>query len=256
MGRLDGKVVLITGGALGIGRAACLMAAREGARVVVTDIREEEGVDVADEITTGGGRALFLRHDVSVEEDWRLVMDEAIGEFGRIDAVVNNAGILIGGTVEETTVETWHRVMAVNLDGVFLGTKHGILAMKDQGSGSIINLSSIEGLIGDAGLAAYDASKGGVRLLTKSAALHCAEAGHNIRVNSIHPGAIRTRMLERFLDQQDDAEEARRDLVALHPLGRLGEPDDIAYGVVFLASDESSFITGTELVIDGGYTAR
>lgn len=256
MRRLDGKVVLITGGALGIGRASCLMAAREGARVVVTDIRDDEGIDVADEISTGGGRALFLHHDVSVEDEWRTVMDEAIGEFGRIDAVVNNAGILITGTVEGTSVEDWRRLMAVNLEGVFLGTKHGILAMKEQRSGSIINLSSIEGLVGDPGLAAYDASKGGVRLLTKSAALHCAEVGYNIRVNSIHPGAILTPMVETYLHQQDDSEQARRDLVALHPLGHLGEPDDIAYGVIYLASDESKFMTGAELVIDGGYTAR
>jgi NAD(P)-dependent dehydrogenase (short-subunit alcohol dehydrogenase family) len=175
--------------------------------------------------------------------------------FGRLDIAVNNAGVALAGDVEHASLEQWRWLMSINLDGVFLGAKHAIAAMKRTG-GSIINISSIEGIIGDANLAAYNASKGGVRIFTKSAALYCAKAGYKIRVNSIHPGYIWTPMVEQLLQTQPDPEAAKAYIAGLHPAGRLGEPDDIAYGVLYLASDESKFVTGAELVIDGGYTAQ
>ncbi|HVY85731.1 MAG TPA: glucose 1-dehydrogenase [Caulobacterales bacterium] len=255
MNRMKGKVALVTGAGLGLGAAAALMLAREGAKVVVTDVKEAEGRAIADRIVDDGGEAIFLRHDVAQEADWQDVTKKALNRFGKLDAVVNNAGVALSANVEDTTLEQWRWLMSINLDGVFLGVKYAISAMKDHG-GSIINLSSIEGLIGDPNLAAYDASKGGVRLLTKSAALHCAKAGYKIRVNSVHPGYIWTPMVEHYTEQQPDAAEARKAIAALHPLGHIGEPDDIAYGIVYLASDESKFVTGTGLVIDGGYTAQ
>jgi len=172
--------------------------------------------------------------------------------------LVNNAGVGVGSTPEEQTLEQWRWLMSINLDGVFLGTKHAIRAMKQHRpkGGSIINLSSIEGLVGDPNLGAYNAAKGGVRLYTKSVALYCARAGLNIRVNSIHPGYIWTPMVENYLGQAGDVQQGRRAVDAMHPIGHMGEPDDIAYGVIYLASDESKFMTGAELVIDGGYTAQ
>jgi len=255
MGRVEGKTAIVTGGALGLGRAAACMLAREGARVAVTDVREAEGVAARDAIRAAGGEAIYLRHDVASEEHWIATIKATRDQFGGLDILVNNAGVALAGDVEATTLEQWRWLMSINLDGVFLGVKHGVAAMKGKG-GSIINLSSIEGLIGDPNLAAYDASKGGVRLLTKSAALHCARSGSKIRVNSIHPGYIWTPMVENYLAAQADPQAARAELNKLHPLGHIGEPDDIAYGVVYLASDESKFVTGAELVIDGGYTAQ
>ena len=185
----------------------------------------------------------------------QFVEGAAVDAFGQLDIVVNNAGVALGANVEDTTLDDWRKLMSINLDGVFLGTKCAIAAMKDHG-GSIINLSSIEGLIGDPNLAAYNASKGGVRIFTKSAALHCAKAGYKIRVNSVHPGYIWTPMVEGYVGASADPEATKAALAALHPLGHIGEPDDIAYGVLYLASDESKFVTGAELVIDGGYTAQ
>jgi 3(or 17)beta-hydroxysteroid dehydrogenase len=254
MNRLQGKVALVTGGALGLGRATASLLAREGARVVITDIRDHDGAEAVAEIEKAGGKALFVHHDVSKEDQWISVIDGTLKNFGQLDALVNNAGIAITANVEELSFADWRKLMSVNLDGVFLGVKHGIRAMKQSGrGGSIIHLSSVEGLVGDPDLPAYNASKGGVRLLTKSAALHCAKTGTGIRVNSIHPGYIWTPMVQAG---PGDAEARRRALVALHPCGHLGEPDDIAWGVVYLASDESKFIIGSELVIDGGYTAQ
>ncbi len=255
MNRVRGKVALVTGAGLGLGRAAALLLAREGARVVVSDIKEAEGRAVADEIIDGGGEAIFIRHDVTSEDDWRNAIALTVSRFGGLDILVNNAGVALSANVEQTTLEQWRWLMAINLDGVFLGTKYAIAPMKSRG-GSIINLSSIEGLIGDANLAAYNASKGGVRVFTKSAALHCAKAGYKIRVNSIHPGYIWTPMVEQHLASQPDPIAAKAFVVGLHPLGHFGEPDDIANGVLYLASDESKFVTGSELVIDGGYTAQ
>ena len=185
MNRVKDKVALVTGGALGLGRADSLLLAREGAKVVVTDLREKEGGEVVAQIKAAGGQAIFFKHDVGSEQDWVRVIEQTKRTYERLDVVVNNAGLGTPGTVESTTLEEWHRLLRVNLDGVFLGTKHAVLAMKAQRSGSIINMSSIEGLVGDPALAAYNASKGGVRLFTKSAALHCGMSGYGIRVNSI-----------------------------------------------------------------------
>ncbi len=256
MKRVEGKTAIVTGGSLGLGRACALLLAREGARVAVTDIKEDEGRAVVDEIAKSGGEAVFLRQDVASEDDWTTTIETVIGRYGALDILVNNAGVALAADVEATTLEQWRWLMSINLDGVFLGTKHAIEGMKATGGGSIINLSSIEGLIGDPNLAAYNASKGGVRIFTKSAALHCAKAGYGIRVNSVHPGYIWTPMVEGYLDEQPDPAAMKEVLVGLHPIGRLGEPDDIAYGVLYLASDESKFVTGAELVIDGGYTAQ
>jgi 3(or 17)beta-hydroxysteroid dehydrogenase len=255
MGRVEGKVALITGAALGLGRAAAELLSREGAAVAVTDVKDAEGRACVEQIGRNGGRAIFIHHDVALEADWERAIAETLKQFGRLDIVVNNAGVGLAGSVEDCTLEQWRWLMSINLDGVFLGTKHGVAAMKAHG-GSIINLSSIEGLVGDPNLAAYNASKGGVRIFTKSAALHCAKSGYNIRVNSIHPGYIWTPMVEGFVEGQKNPDEARAGLASLHPIGHLGEPNDIAFGVLYLASDESKFVTGSELVIDGGYTAQ
>lgn len=254
MARVAGKVALVTGASLGIGRAAALMLAREGASVVVGDINVDEGRQVVSAIEAQGGKAVFALLDVQKEEDWQAAIALTVSQFGRLDIAVNNAGIAFSGTVESTTLAEWRHVQAINLDGVFLGTQYAIEAMRrHDGGGSIINLSSIEGLIGDPRLAAYNASKGGVRLFTKSSALHCAKNGYRIRVNSIHPGYIWTPMVQR-LAQEDP--HMHQKLIDLHPVGHLGEADDIAYGILYLASDESRFMTGSELVIDGGYTAQ
>jgi NAD(P)-dependent dehydrogenase (short-subunit alcohol dehydrogenase family) len=255
MSRVSGKVALVTGGAMGLGEAIVRLLVREGAKVVLTDVQDEIGQAVADAL--GAGQALYLHHDVASEADWQSVIAQTLDQFGQLDIVVNNAGVALIKSVEETTLEDWRGLMSVNLDGVFLGTKYGVEAIRRQGrGGSIINLSSIEGIIGDPNLAAYNASKGGVRLLTKSAALHCAKAGYGIRVNSIHPGIIWTPMIETWLTTTGNLEQGRRYLDSLHPIGHIGEPEDIAYGVLYLASEEAKFVTGSELVIDGGYTAQ
>ena len=257
MGRVSNKVALVTGAALGLGKASAELLCREGAKVVLTDVLDREGEAVASALVEGGAEAIYLHHDVADEAQWARVIAAAVDRFGSLDILVNNAGVGWGGPPEEETLERWRKLMSVNLDGVFLGTKHAILAMKAAGrGGSIINLSSIEGIVGDPNLGAYNASKGGVRLYTKSTALYCAKAGLGIRVNSIHPGYIWTPMVENYLRQHGDVAEGRKVLDALHPLGHVGEPDDIAYGVLYLASDESKFVTGAELVIDGGYTAQ
>ena len=253
MTRLTNKVALVTGAAMGIGQACAELFARNGASVVLSDREAAAGQRVADQIVTEGGRATFFMHDVSREEEWIRAIAETRRMFGRLDILVNNAGVGRAGDVEHTTLEDWRSVLAVNLDGVFLGIKHAIPALRDAGGGSIINLSSIEGLVGDPTLAAYNASKGAV---TKSAALYCAKAGTNIRVNSVHPGYIWTPMVQHAAEATGHAEEMRRTLESLHPVGHLGEALDIAYGVLYLASDESKFVTGAELVIDGGYTAQ
>ncbi len=256
MNRMRGKSAIVTGGALGIGRACALKLAEEGAVVAVTDLDANKGSVVVDEIRSSGGEAIFVEHDVADEARWEHVMRVVIERYKKLDVLVNNAGVAVAKDVEHTTLEEWRWLMSINLDGVFLGTKHAVQAMKANRGGSIVNLSSIEGLVGDPNLAAYNASKGGVRLLTKSAALYCARAGYNIRVNSVHPGYIWTPMVENFLKSQGDVAQGRKMLDSLHPIGHVGEPDDIAYGVLYLASDEAKFVTGTELVIDGGYTAQ
>ena len=258
MARVQGKVCIITGGALGLGEAASRLLAREGAAVVVTDVKDVEGQRVAEEIRSAGGQALYLHHDVADESAWEKAMDATLSRFGRLDVLVNNAGVGIGCAPDEQTLEQWRFLMSINLDGVFLGTKHAIRAMRRNSppAGSIINLSSIEGLVGDPNLGAYNASKGGVTLYTKSVALWCAKERTGIRVNSVHPGYIWTPMVENYLKEAGDVAAGRKALDAMHPVGHVGEPDDIAYGVLYLASDESKFVTGSSLVIDGGYTAQ
>lgn len=264
MNRVDGKVAIVTGAARGIGAAAARLLAEAGAGVVLTDILETEGQATAEAITRNGGEVLFLKHDVTSDAEWQDVMARTKERFGLVDILVNNAGILISQPIEAMPLEEFHRVTAPNLDGVFLGTKHAIAHMKERDASttaSIINLSSIAGIIGAPGEAAYSLTKGGVRLFTKSAALECAALGYGIRVNSVHPGVIDTAMGDQLVSDYvalgfgaDDA-EVRENLVSRHPLGRLGTADDIAKAILFLASDDSAFITGAELVVDGGFTA-
>ena len=256
MGRVDGKVAIVTGAGQGLGQASAELLAREGARVVVTDHNEATRQEVAASIRAQGGDALSLHHDVTSESDWESVIAKTVSTYRRLDVLVNNAGVSLYKTVEDTTLEEWRQLMSINLDAVYLGTKHAIGAMKQFGGGSIVNISSIEGLIGHPDLAAYNASKGGVRIFTKSAALHCGRIGSKIRVNSIHPGFVRTPLLDAYCASQPDPAAAERDLLNAHPIGRLGEPADIANGVLYLASDDSAWVTGTELVIDGGFTAQ
>jgi 3alpha(or 20beta)-hydroxysteroid dehydrogenase len=251
MGRLDGKVVLISGGARGQGATEARMLAQEGARVVFGDILDEEGKGVEAQIRELGGEATYVHLDVTREADWQVAVDTAVNRYGKLDVLVNNAGILIRKVIEETTVEDWDRIMAVNAKGVFLGTKTAIPAMRQAGGGSIVNISSTAGLVSSlSGSASYTATKGAVRLFTKATAIHYAKDG--IRCNSVHPGPIETDMIQDTLN--DPARMAER--MSRLPLGRVGKPEEVAYGVLYLASDESSFVTGAELVIDGGTTAQ
>jgi NAD(P)-dependent dehydrogenase (short-subunit alcohol dehydrogenase family) len=255
MNRVDDKVAIVTGGALGIGRATCLLLAKEGASVAVTDILDDEGKDLVEIIRDQGGTADYWHLDVSKESDVQRVFADVQAQWGRIDILVNNAGIAgVNKPTHEITEEEWNALMAINVNGVFLCTKHAVISMLKTGSGSIINLSSIYGLISAPDIPPYHASKGAVRLMTKTDALLYAK--NNIRVNSVHPGFIWTPLVEKHLARQGDVAEGRKVLDTLHPLGHVGEPDDIAYGILYLASDESKFVTGSELVIDGGYTAR
>ena len=253
MGRLEGKTALVTGAASGIGLQTSIRLAEEGARVMMTDINLEEGLQQAEKL---GANATFLKLDITEEEEWISVLDETVKRFDRLDILVNSAGMVLIADVEQITLEDWRKVHAVNLDGTFLGCKHGVRVMKEFGAGSIINLSSVSGMIGGFNLAAYNSSKGAVRMLTKSVALHCARAGYGIRCNSIHPTFIETPMLESMIRDSPDPEKARKTLVRQIPLRRIGKPDDVANMIVYLASDESTFVTGTEMVIDGGVIAQ
>jgi NAD(P)-dependent dehydrogenase (short-subunit alcohol dehydrogenase family) len=253
MGRVEGKVALVTGGGMGLGRAACDLLAAEGAAVWCTDISGEHGMETVRRIRNRGSKAEFLQLDVSNCDQWPPVMDAIAAAHARLDIVVNNAGIAYAGNIEDASLEQWRHTMTVNVDGVFLGCKHGVSAMKKTGGGSIINLSSIDGIIGEAELAAYCASKGAVRTLTKAVAIHCAEKKYGIRCNSIHPGYIWTPQTERYLRDLGRLEEEREKAVSRHPIGFLGEPNDVAFMVLYLASDESKFVTGAEMVVDGGY---
>jgi len=254
MDRVRDKVAVVTGAAGGIGQAAALLLSKEGAKVIVTDL-DQSGIEkVAGEIRGQGGKAALARHDVASEADWEKVIGTTLQEFGRLDVLVNSAGVIIYKKIEDTSLAEWRWLMSVNLDGVFLGTKFAIAAMKKIGGGSIINIASTAGLIGNPDASAYHASKGGVRLFSKAAAIECSKAGYgyNIRVNSIYPGVIETRMA----DELKKDENKYRTALSWHPIGHFGEPQDVAYGVLYLASDESKFLTGSELVIDGGWTAR
>lgn len=255
--RIAGKSAIVTGGASGIGKAIAALFAEHGASVLITDLQEVEGKQTADEITAAGGRCEFLKHDVRSAESWQAVMDGSASIFGGLNIVVNNAGVGTPyGSVEDLSLDDWQKVMAVNSDGVFLGTKFGIEAIRRAGNtGSIINFSSTMAMVGSPTTAAYVASKGAVRSFTKSAALHCAKNRYDIRVNSVHPGWIRTPMSAGAIESLEALGQGEK-ASELTPLGRLGEPKDIAFGVLYLASDESSYVTGSELVIDGGYLAQ
>lgn len=251
--RLHGKVAFITGAASGLGRAMAIAFAAEGARLIVADVDEVRGREVA---TSLGDQAVFLPHDVTKEQAWIDNLAATLARFGRLDILVNNAGIGTRAHVEEETLEDWHRVMAVNLDGPFLGCKHGIAPIAASGGGSIINISSVAGLIGARDSAAYCASKGGVRLLTKSVALHCAARRNGVRCNSIHPVYTETPMVDRFIASSKSPEKMRDAMAAMIPLGRLGTAGELAAMALYLASEESRFVTGAEFVFDGGYTAN
>jgi 3(or 17)beta-hydroxysteroid dehydrogenase len=259
MGRLEGKVAMVTGGASGIGKAHAELFAKEGAKVVITTRRKvAEGTALAESIKKGGGEAIFIKLDVTKESEWREVIDEVIRKYGKLNILVNNAGVSLGKTIEDTSLDEWNLIMGINSTGVFLGTKYAIEAMKNNGEPcSIINISSIDAMVGEAELPAYCASKGAVRSLTKAVALSCAQAGYNIRVNSVHPGYIHTELTEK--EAQDSGltpEQYFEKVGKMHPIGRIGEPIDIAYISLYLASDESRWVTGGEFVADGGYIAR
>jgi NAD(P)-dependent dehydrogenase (short-subunit alcohol dehydrogenase family) len=259
MGRVQDRIALITGGAMGIGQACAITLAREGASVVVTDVLDAEGQAVVEEINDNGGDARFIHQDVSQEEQWQSVVADILTAYNRLDILVNNAGIAIAApSLTEMSLADFQRQNAINLDGVFLGMKHCVPVMAQAGGGSIINMSSVAGLKGSPGLAAYSMTKGGVRLLSKSVAIECARAGNGVRVNSVHPGIIDTAIWDKMgLSSEDGANTVDRDGIAMVmvPGAKLGSPQDIANGVLHLASDDSSYMMGSEFVIDHGLTA-
>ncbi len=255
MGQVEGKVALVTGGASGIGAACAAVLAREGAAVVLTDLDDAGGAAVAARIRGMGGSAAYLRQDVTDEARWIEVVAEVERLHGRLDVLVANAGIAVMGPVFEMSLADWRRQMAVNLDGVFLAVKHAVPAMRRAGGGSVIIMSSVAGIRGSAGLAGYSASKGAVRLFAKSVAMECAGARDGVRVNSVHPGIIATAIWDKMDARRNAALDPREIAASTVPIGVAGEAEDIANGVLFLASDASRHMTGAELVIDGGMTA-
>ena len=256
MGRVENKVALVTGAAQGLGAATANLLSREGADLVLTDINAEGVLQRASEINANDVHAaIALEQDVSRESDWQEVITTVRERFGRLDILVNNAGISAISSVEDETLENWRHVHAVDLDSVFLGCKYGIPLMADKDGGSIVNVSSISGIIAGHNLAAYNSAKAAVRHLSKSVALHCAKQGNNIRCNSVHPVFIDTPILDGLVagqDRQSVLEKIARQI----PLGRIGKPEDVAYAVLYLASDESRFVTGSEIRIDGGISAK
>lgn len=267
MDRVKGKVALVTGAASGIGRASALLLAREGAAVVATDVQDDAGRDCVAAIKKAGGDAIYLHHDVASEEAWISVVAETKQRFGKLDVLVNNAGIAVACAVTDMSLADWRKQTSINLDGVFLGVKHGLPLMRASGGGSIVNISSLAGLKGSPGLAGYCATKGGVRLFTKAVAMECAAARDQVRVNSVHPGIIETAIWGSIAEGMPigSAGTTRQganapDLDALSsmvvPTGVKGFPEDIAAGVLYLASDDFRYVTGTELVIDGGMSTR
>jgi len=257
--RLDNRIALITGGASGIGRGCAERLAEEGAHVVITDIDDDPGADTVAGIKNAGGSAEYLHHDVTSEDDWVAVVEQVKERHGALHILVNNAGIGIACSIFEMSLADWQRQQAINLDGVFLGVKHGIPLIRDSGGGSVINISSVAGLKGAPNLSAYNATKGGVRLFTKGVALECAQNRWNVRVNSVHPGIIDTPIWNKTdaapLAGGANQLDVEQMAAAGVPTGVLGRPRDIANGVLFLASDESSYMTGSELVIDAGASA-
>ena len=247
---MEGKVAIVTGAAHGMGAVEAKLFAREGAKVVICDLLEEEGRQVEAEIAEAGGEAMFLRMDVTEENDWSDAVDRTVARFGKLNVLVNNAGISGSGERDHSSTEAWDRLMNINAKGVFLGMKYAIREMQKAGEGSIVNISSISGFVGQEAVhPGYNASKGAVRLITKAAAVQHAKEG--IRVNSVHPG-IMPPMLTSF--QRGDS--ARDAILEAVPMGREGDPEEVANAVLFLASDDASYITGTELIVDGGFTAK
>ena len=251
MGRVSGKVILVTGGAMGMGRTHCELLAEEGGTVIVTDMNESEGQATAEGINKAGGKAEFLPLNVTDEANWISVVDNIVKKHGKIDVLVNNAGILIVKPLEETTTEDWDRTFDINVKGVFFGTKAILPAMKKAGGGSIVNISSIYGIVGAPMAAAYQATKGAVRMFTKATAVDYAE--YNIRVNSVHPGVIDTPMTKDLLHGDEEVAKA---IMGTTILDRPAQPKEVSYAVLHLASDDSSYMNGSEMVVDGGYTAR
>ncbi len=255
-GRVDKKIALVTGAGSGLGRATALLLAREGASVMVTDVNQETARETAAEIEgERSGAALALGHDVTDEAAWQAAMAETEARFGGLHILVNNAGVSVGGDIEKTDLATFRRIQEVDLNSVFLGCQKAIPLLRATGGGSIINISSTVGIMGNPHTVSYGTAKAGVRHLTKSVALHCARKGYHIRCNSVHPTFIRTPLLDRFTEAFGDKEKALESLAATIPLGRIAEPEDVTYGILYLASDESKMVTGTELVIDGGLCA-
>ena len=255
MSRVADKVVLVSGAGSGIGRATATLLAKEGATVIVTDINRPGGLETVQQIggQNNGRGARFEEHDTSREADWKRIIDGILEREGKLNGLVNNAGISgpFPATFETETVEQWQRMLAVNVQGVFLGCKYGVPAMRQSGGGSIVNTSSLAAFLGTPDLSAYGASKGAVRQFTKTVAIDCARKGYKVRCNSVHPGIILTPMGNTVMPNDKVRERARRRI----PIGEFGAPEDIAYGILYLISDESRFVTGTELVIDGGMNA-
>ncbi|WP_425062464.1 SDR family NAD(P)-dependent oxidoreductase [Pyruvatibacter mobilis] len=266
MNRCDGKIALVTGGARGLGAETAKRLAEAGASILLTDILDDEGRQTADAIADKGGKAHYMHHDVTSEEEWDAVVAEAKSRFGGLDILVNNAGIYYSKPIGETSMDDWRRMMSINVDGVFLGCRAALPLLRERagkwrGGGSVVNLSSVAGIIGAANGTAYHASKGAVRLLTKSLALEGAEGEAKVRANSVHPAVIDTNMGRDLVGQMSDAlgvssNEGTALITMMHPLGRLGMPEDVANAVVYLSSDDSAFVTGAELIVDGGLTAR
>ena len=267
MNRLDGKVALVSGAARGIGAETARLMVEAGASVAVGDVLDERGRETVRALDSAGGKVIYTHLDVTREEDWTAAISAATGRFGGLDILVNNAGVFLGMSIEEATLADWHRLCAVNLTGVFLGTKLALPALRDRARHSahgsaIVNLSSVAGIVGSSGDPLYSMTKGGVALFTKSAALEFARKDYRIRVNSIHPGIIGTDMGDQVFSMRarqlgtNDLDQGRQQAVARLPIGRLGTVTDIANGIVFLASDDAGFMTGAGLVVDGGTTAQ
>ena len=255
MDRVENKIALVTGAAQGLGAATARLLATEGASVVLTDVNSEGALQIAEEINAlGSDKAVAYEQEVSNERGWQKTIDATRDRFGGLDILVNNAGIGSIASVEDESLENWRHVHAVDLDSVFLGCKFGIPLMANSGGGSIVNVSSISGIIADRNLAAYNSAKAAVRHLSKSVALHCAHQQNNIRCNSVHPAFIDTPILDGFVDGPD-REATLAKLGRQIPLGRVGQPRDVAFAVLYLASDESQFVTGSEIRIDGGISA-